>query len=480
MVVRLPWAGDLGMHAAVLERLIAHPAHPGNPLVDADTPSPYYSPWTVALALLARATGATTFQTLRIAALIDLVLLVSGLRLYVRTFTRRRWALPLAVLCPTLLCGVRLFTWSGYPGLTSLSLCLAYPSTFALGLSFHLWALVRRALRDGWRLPGYLGPGLMLAVIASSHQFTGVVAVLGVLGVVLGARPRPSRRVWPRLAAGAVLALVVLGAWPYYSFFSLLTVGGLEEIHRPLYQHLLAHFGLVLLGVAALTVRFRRDRRDPLVLFFALGALVYTAGGLTAHWSWGRVQPAMLIPAQIALAVEVAGASGRAVRRVLTPLTAAALLVGAWVQAGTLGYVLREDAVPPVLRGVPAQKAWRGYGWLDGRVADGDTVMTKDYFAQRMIPAYGPYTVAPAYPDFFLPDERQRHHDVERYFADGTPRRERAAILAKYHVRWIVSRPGDGGLAPDDPAVRLVERGPRHEQLLRFLGGTPREGRAAR
>src|ERR1044072_5183774 len=52
-VVRLPWAGDLGMHAAVLERLHADPQHPGNPLVDADTPSPYYSPWMAALWLAA-------------------------------------------------------------------------------------------------------------------------------------------------------------------------------------------------------------------------------------------------------------------------------------------------------------------------------------------------------------------------------------------------------------------------------------------
>src|SRR5690242_12888540 len=36
VIVRLPWAGDLGMHAATIQRLSHNLLHPGNPLVDAD------------------------------------------------------------------------------------------------------------------------------------------------------------------------------------------------------------------------------------------------------------------------------------------------------------------------------------------------------------------------------------------------------------------------------------------------------------
>ncbi|MBO4276076.1 hypothetical protein, partial [Microbispora triticiradicis] len=132
-----------GMHAAVLERLRTDLFHPGNPLVDADTPSPYYSPWTVLLALLSSATGWSTFSVLRLAALVDLALLLTGVRAFVRTLSTRRAAVPLALLCLLFLYGVRLFAWSGVPGLTSLALTLAYPSAFAFGLSFHLWALLR-------------------------------------------------------------------------------------------------------------------------------------------------------------------------------------------------------------------------------------------------------------------------------------------------------------------------------------------------
>ncbi|MFF3646092.1 hypothetical protein [Streptomyces sp. NPDC002564] len=468
VVLRLPWAGDLGIHAATVERLRHDLVHPGNPLVDADTPSPYYSPWMLLLGCLAKATGLGTFVVLRVAALAGLTLLVTGVWHFVRTLSARRAAPPLALLCLLLLWGPRLFTWSGFPGLNSLALTIAYPSTFALGLSFHLWALLRKALRDGARGPAFLGLGLLWAAVLLSHQFTGVVASFGVLAMVLGARPLPTRALLLRLAGGLALGLAVLAAWPYYSFFGLFGAGDLEQIHRSLYRDLPAHFGLVLPGVVALALRLRRDRRDPLALFFLLGALMFAAGGLTGHYSWGRVLPAALIPAQLAVALEVVGAGRPAVRRAYAAVLGAALLLGAWTQAGTLGYVVPRAALPARVE-AKYRPPWPGYHWLTGQVKYGDIVLAKT-FPARQIPAYGPYTVAPGYPDFFLPDQEARLRAVRDYFAASTPRAERLDILWRYGVRWIVQYPGDGGLGPDDPALRRAATGPRGQVLYEVNG----------
>ncbi|MFI2613221.1 hypothetical protein [Streptomyces sp. NPDC018584] len=465
VIVRLPWAGDLGIHAATIERLRNDPLHPGNPLVDADTPSPYYSPWTLLLGCLAKATGLGTFVVLRVAAVAGLGLLVTGVGHFVRTFSTRRGAAPVALLCLLLLWGSGLFNWSGFLGLNSLALTVSYPSTFALGSAFHLWALLRKALRSaaGWRV--FLGLGVLWAVTLLSHQFTGVVASFGALAMVLGARPWPTRAVLLRVAGGLALGLAVLPAWPYYSFFDLLGVGGLEEIHRSLYRNLLPHFGLALLGVAALAVRWRRDHRDPLALFFALGTLMFAAGGLTGHYSWGRVLPAALIPAQVAAALEAFGAG--TARRAFAALLGAALVLGAWTQAGTLGYVVPRGVLPgPVA--AKYRPPWAGYDWLSPRVRYGDVVMAKT-FPARQIPAYGPYTVAPGYPDFFLPDEAARVAAVREYFAPGTTRAERLAVLRRYGVRWVVAYPGDGGLPGDDPALREAGVGPRGQVLYEVV-----------
>ncbi|MFC3577947.1 hypothetical protein ACFOZ0_32760 [Streptomyces yaanensis] len=467
IIVRLPWNGDLGMHAATVERLRHRLLDPGNPLVDENTPSPYYSPWTVFLGVVARLTGLSVWVVLRIGALISLTLLVTGVWRYVRTLSAHPLAPPLALLCVVLLWGTQVFKWSGFLGLNSLALTVAYPSVFALGLAFHFWALLARTLKGeptgGWI--AFLGLGAMWAVILLSHQFTGVVATLGALATVVGART--GRRVWPRLGAGVALGVAVLAVWPYYDFFALLRVGGLEAIHRPLYQDLFARYWLLLVGVLALGVRARRDRRDPLVVFFVLGALVFAAGGLTGHYSWGRTLPAALIPAQIAAAVEVAGAARGPLRNVAAGLLAGALAVGAWTQVQTVGYVTGRDALPSVVA-AKYRVPWVGYQWLTPWVRYGDVVMAKTLPA-RQIPAYGAYTVAPGYPDFFLPDAGRREAAVRTYFGAGVSRGARVAVLRSYGVRWVVQRPSDGGLAGGDRVLRRVTSGPGGQVLYEVV-----------
>lgn len=459
VIVRLPWAGDLGMHAATVQRLRHSPLDPGNPLVDADTPSPYYSPWMLLLGTVARIPGLSVFVVLRLAAAAGLALLVTGVWRYVRTLSAHRAAPALALLSLLLLWGTTPFLWSGFLGLNSLALTVSYPSTFTLGLAFHFWAWLTGALRReaGW--PAWLGLGALWAVILLCHQFSGVVATAGAAATVLAAR-RPGRAVWPRLGAGLLVGAVVLWAWPYYDFFALSGAGsGLERVHRVLYGHPVARFGLVLLGVAALVPRGRRDRRDPLVAFFALGALVVAAGWLSGHYSWARALPAALVPAQLAAALEAVGAGRRWLRAGWTALLAGALLVGGWAQAGTLGYVVPRGALPAVVEDryrVP----WAGYHWITPWVRYGDVVMAEGRPA-RQIPAYGPYTVAPGYPDFFLPDEERRVSVTEAYFEERTPASVRRGTEREYGVRWVVDHTG----ALDDAGLRAVARGPEGQVL---------------
>ncbi|SCD95586.1 hypothetical protein [Streptomyces althioticus] len=458
VVVRLPWMGDLGIHAATVQRLRHAPLAPGNPLVDANTPSPYYSPWTLVLGGVARATGLDVFVVLRLAAAAGLALLVTGVWRYVRTLSAHPAAPVLALLSLLFLWGTEPLLWSGFTGLHSLALTAAYPSTFTLGLAFHFWTWLTGALRGpaGWG--AWLGLGVLWAVILLCHQFSGVVATAGAAATVAAARP--GRAVWPRLGGALLLGGSVLGAWPYYDFFALADAAdGLETVHRVLYAHPGVRFGLVLLGAAALVGRWRRDHRDPLVVCCALGVLAVVAGRVTGHYSWARALPAAVIPAQLAAALAVVGAGSRRVRSVWAVLLAGALLAGAWAQAGALGYVVPADALPdPVAE--KYRRPWPGYGWITRWVRYGDVVMAEGRVA-RQVPAYGPYTVAPGYPDLFLDDEKRRTAATEAYFATGTPAADRRRTEREYEVRWVLDRRG----ALDDPALRPVARGPRGEVL---------------
>ncbi|MEU2900681.1 hypothetical protein ACWC4E_29060 [Streptomyces sp. NPDC001273] len=459
VVVRLPWAGDLGIHAATVQRLRHSLLDPGNPLVDADTPSPYYSPWMVLLGGVCRATDLEVFTVLRLAAVVGLGLLVTGVRRYVRTLSAHRAAPALALLSLLLLWGTTPFLWSGFPGLHSLALTVAYPSTFTLGLAFHFWALLDRAVRGAAGWGAWLGLGVLWAVILLCHQFSGVVASAGAVATVVAARP--GRGVWPRAAVASAVGVAVLWAWPYYDFFALFGAAGdaLEPVHRVLYEEPAARYGLLLVGVAALVPRWRRDRGDALVVFFGLGLLIVGAGWVSGHYSWGRALPAVVIPAQLAVALEAVGAARRRARAGWAALLAGALLAGGWAQAGTVGYVVPRGALP----GVVAERyrePWTGYHWITRWVEYGDVVMAEGR-AARQIPAYGPYTVAPGYPDFFLPDEERRTAVTGAYFASGTAEGVRRAVEREYGVRWVVDRGG----SLDDAGLRVVARGPGGQVL---------------
>ncbi|MFG2134448.1 hypothetical protein ACGFNV_42740 [Streptomyces sp. NPDC048751] len=461
VVVRLPWAGDLGMHAATVERLRHSLTDPGNPLVDADTPSPYYSPWTLLLGCLARVTGLSAFVVLRVGALVGLGLLVTGVWRYVRTLSAHRAAPALALLCVLFLWGTELFNWSGFLGLNSLALTVSYPSVLALGLAFHFWAWLSRAVgraERGWGV--WCGLGVLWAVILLCHQFSGVVASLGAVATVVAARP--GRVVWGRLGVGVLVGVAVLWVWPYYDFFALFGAAGdgLEALHRVLYEDLVGRFGLVSVGVVALGVRWWRDRFDPLVLFFAMGVVVVGAGWASGHYAWGRALPAVLIPAQVAVALEVVGVGRRGVRVAWACVLAGALAVGAWTQVGTLGYVVRRGWLPEAVA-EKYREPWAGYHWITPWVRYGDVVMARGGRPERQIPAYGAYTVAPGYPAFFLPDEGRRAAVVRRYFAAGTSEGERREIVRAYGVRWVVDR----GVGRGDPGLRVVARGPGGQVL---------------
>jgi alpha-1,6-mannosyltransferase len=459
VALRLPWGGDLGVHAATLERLESSLTDPGNPMVRADTASPYDSPWTVLLASVGLTAGLGPFALLRIAALTGLAAVLTGVWRFARALSGARWAPVLLFLCLVLLWGPRLFVWSGFLPLASMGLTLAYPSTLAWGLTLHLWALLPDTARREWPLARSAGIGLLAGTVLLVHQFTGAVLATGALAFAVSGVG--ANRAWRRAAigwavAGAVSATVVL-AWPYYDFLRLADgSGGEDSIHRALFRHPVLRYGLAGLGVPALWLRFRRRRLDPLVLLFALCAGVLLAGKAGQHWALGRMLPGAAFTLQAALAIELAEWRHGPCwfRRVVTPLAGVALAVGGWAQAMTVS--LAADGGPALAARAGAQTVpvADGYGWVTRWVRPGDVVMTDDYRAMRRLPAYGGYLVFCPYPDPFLTDWQARGRAMRSFFRDGAPRARRDAELARYDATWIIAKRGDERL----PYRRVASR----------------------
>ncbi|WP_055567088.1 hypothetical protein [Streptomyces atriruber] len=466
---RVPMCCDFGQHAAVIERLKENLLHPGHPMADLPGDgSAYYSPYAVAQGMFAKATGLAGWQVVKLAGPLNLLVLLTGIGRFVRVLTPRPWAPVLALFAMVLLWGTRMAWWSGYLGLMSMTGNLGYPSTFAIGLTFWAWAwagtLARGVRRDPWP---YAGLGALCGAILLVHPISSVGAVIGVVAFAASGcavRHGAWRRAWP-WAVTALTAAVVASLWPYYSVFSLVGDESVDWIHRQLYTEMPQRFWLALLGLPALWLRFRRDRRDPLVLMFALDCAVVAYGGISGHYTYGRILGLTLVPLQFALAVELAAPRAWGWRRgALAGAAALGACVGFFqIQAGAVV----PRALDPI--GFDQPPRWPGYGWAVGHMHRGDVVLTNGYHPTRSVPGYGANLVAPAWPDASLDEDvrNRRLAAVRSYLSPESTRAERAAIVRRYEVRWLL-------LSSDQrvpPEAVVVGWSPRTGEVLARVGG---------
>jgi hypothetical protein len=470
---RVPLCCDAGQHAAVVERLkddLLNPRHPMADLPGAGSPS--YSPFALAQGVAARLTGLGGWEVLRLTGPLNLLVLLTGIGRFVRVLTPRPWAPVAALGAMTLLWGVERAWWSGYLNLMSMTGNLPYPSTCAIGLTFWAWALTGARARNAGAVR-YLGPGglrpvsgyaalgALYGLVLLVHPITAVAAALGAVALVAGWQRRWGAAVAGRWAVTGSVALLTAACWPYFDVFAPAGDGSVDAMHRRLYLDLGGRFGLALLGLPALWLRARRASwRDPLVLMFVLDCLVVAYGWVSGHYTYGRILGLTLVPPQFALAVELAASRPWPVWRRLLGGAAAA---GACVAFLTV----HAGAVVPV--GFERPPDWPSYDWAARYVGPGEVVITDGYHAVHAIAGYGPNLAAPAWPDASL-DERERLRraaDVRAYLDPGSTRAERAAVVRRYHARWLLLTPRQR--VPEEAVVVAWSR--RTGEVLARVGG---------
>ncbi|MFF7312921.1 hypothetical protein [Streptomyces sp. NPDC008137] len=416
---------------------------------------------------------------MKLAGPVHLLVLLTGLGRFVRTLTPRPWAPVLALLFMTLLWGTARTVWSGHLGLLPMTTNLGHPSALAIGLTLWAWAwTATRARADapvrfvgpsglGGRA-GYAGLGALYGLILLTHFVTAASALIGAVAIVASRQRGWRRSVVARWAlAGAVSGAVVV-SWPYYDVLDLVSGTGLDTRDRRLYDEMIAGSWLALLGLPALWMRARGSPRDPLVLVFLMECPLVAYGWVSGHYAYAGALWAVLLPPQCALAVElVVPRPWRRARKVLGGAAAAGVCAGfVTVHAGA---VVPRSA-DPVGFAQPVRRP--AYDWAARHIGPGEVVITDGHRAGHALAGYGPNLVAPVRPDPAL-DERERERrsaDVRAYLAPGSTRAGRAAVVRRYHVRWLLLTRGHP--MPEE-AVVVAWSGETGEVLARVGGDVP-------
>ncbi|MGH9178423.1 MAG: hypothetical protein ACRD0N_07705 [Acidimicrobiales bacterium] len=438
------WSGDYWLHRAAVLELSLDPWTPAHPLTPSPAPDPSLSPYTLLLGLVVRVTGAGVGDVLSVAALANLVLLLVGLQVFVRRFSDAPLAPFWSLLATLFLWGIGPWRWSGYLNANSIGFGLPYPSTFAFAVMlFGLSALYGGLERPR---PGRLAVlALSGAAVVLTHPFTGVAMVLAAAAVTVARLGSSPIRVVARLMAAAAAAAALALLWPYYPLLEVLDQAFLyDRAHGPLYHLVAVRTFLALPALAALAARLRADRRDPLVLTFALAGAMFMVGWVTDRDSLGRALPLAMLSAHIALGVWVAGpgtALWRGARqgRRAAVLGSGALLLMVGV-AGSQAGLSRAVPRPLLPAGVADDARLRPLDeelrFLEETSRE-DVLLVRGRRPARVAPGLGAKVVAPGYIAPLLEDAEQRRSDVSRFFAT-TSARERRRIIERYGVSLVL------------------------------------------
>ncbi|MEU9337348.1 hypothetical protein AB0D49_30010 [Streptomyces sp. NPDC048290] len=445
---RVPLCCDAGLDAAVVERLAAdllHPRHPVAALPGAG--SPYYSPYAVAQGVLARWTGLGGWEVVRLAGPVNLLVLLIGVGRFVRMLTPRPWAPVLALAALTLLWGTG--PVPGGPSLALLPLTggLQDPSVSTLGLTLWAWGLTGVRARDAGRvrfvgpsgLPGPLGYaalGVPYGLVGLIDPVVGVGAGVGALTLIGCGRPRAV----PRWGWAAVTATAVIWSWPYYDAFTAgfdHAIGDRSLMSAPAGSLIGACWLALLVGLPMLVVRAGCGSwRDPLVLMAVPGLAVVGYALLDGRPVDGGLLDLALVPPQCAVAVELAVPRPWSVwRRALGVVAVGGMCAGLLMAQG--GAVL-----PGAFDQNRSSRSPYGvsYAWAAQHVGPGDVVLAVGRDTVHGLAGFGVDVVAPAVADPAL-DEAARDDrlaDVRTYLSPGATPAERAAVVRRHRVRWVL------------------------------------------
>ena len=431
------WIGDFWEHSAVVRELATHPLHPRHPLLLVDAPHAFANPYALAVATLSRFSGTSAVTALTVASLVNLLMLFVALRAFVRRFTSAEAQAVsfYLLLFMLLLWGREPWEFSGFLHVNVLHHALAYPSACAFWISLFLVALnAKRIAERRQRLLLLIVP--MSACVLLVHPPAFLFVATGLAAMALDAPER-----WREMlvsAAALAIAVATAFAWPYFPVWKLLTSasGAFNANNAVMYSQPLARTFPAIIGIPILVAEARRTARWSVVAWAAMLFAIYVFGFLTASYNYGRVIFFLVFLLQFEVAKFAAqleaGLDARGATSSWRLVTTIALVAGVLLSARSLVNAERD------IRWGTRTDA--GYAFLDREVGQYD-VMLADLRTGWIAASFGGKLVSSQHPLAFVSDseQRARRDDVTTFFDATSSQAQRARILSRYRVSYLLA-----------------------------------------
>ena len=442
--LRQQWSSDMwGVHVATVREQIAHLTNPRNPLLVANDPFPYFSPYTTAVAAVAKLLGIGPIGALQVAAIANAVLFLWAFERFVTRLLGDARVAFYGLLFTLLLWGFTPFRTSGFLDLNALGFVLPYPAMFADGMALVALGSLVAFLRGGsrWQLVIVVASA---ALVLTSHPLTASWLAVVSFALVVSNWDRARLAILVQLSVAAAAVAGLAAAWPLYPVFSLVGKGSAFSAgNSALYADPLLATFLALPGLWFLWQRSRGNWRDPIVLMFVAGLALYLFGWVTNDQAYGRALVPVMLALQLALAakavsVEAAIRGRHQVTDRDVPILAlgvVALLVGSVGAAPAVAHILPTSVRPSTtLDNVPGQ-----FQFLQVVPVNAVVVAQPGQLPSIAEPAFGGKLLSSDEP---LPPGPTTKTDVavtKQFFAPNTPGTSMLKLIERYRIDYVVS-----------------------------------------
>jgi hypothetical protein len=430
---------DFWEHAAVINALSENPVDPEHPIINADLPHAFFSPYSVFIGFIGHYTQLSPFVLLTAAGIINLVLLLIAIRFFINSLfeTNQQKIAFYFILLQLFAWGPMAWRYSSFYHIKTLHFVLPYPSTFAFILSlFSIGLFIRRKQASGPLRYSITAICILVnTIVLLTHPTTAIFLFTFVAALVLVNKSDIKPLIhWGEMVLVILLPFLIAGFWYYYPFWDLILVQSKgSQFHADsltFYKRLFIRLLPLWIGIPLLWQKNRVFPANAFVLSFMFLLAVYLYGYFTRQYGYGRLIFFLALILHLLIVNWFTNNTILLSHKKLIISSVFAFLV-------ILFPIFHLSFDHEILLFNHNPQPYQELETIEKLTQDSSVFLT-DMKTTLLLPSFGMKVTASVYPSYWINDNEQRKKDIETYFGNKISNKKRKDIIRKYKINYIL------------------------------------------
>jgi len=427
------WQSDFWDHSSAIKALSENLLHPSHPYLKLNTPHPFFSPYSVAVAAFAKAAHLNSIQALTCMAFFNLVLFLFSFYRFCQSLFKEKASLiaALGLIFALFLWGNGPYGWSGFYHFMVLHSVLPYPSTFAISLTF----LTLSILINNFKLAYFDRPTIWIILLSTivfiTHPNTGILLFILIIGLNFSLSGYTFKFTFLRSFLLIVTTILLSFFWPYFNMPDVLF--SYNEEFNTSWERLYHGERRIAWPFLALIPGIFFAPKNKITYFFfvsvAIMVVLFVAGYFLKMYGFSRLISGIMMFTQILIAyLIVTFFFHKNVKRILYIF---------FVSFCFLFCLLLNRKLIIETFYIPTGHFYKGYEFLREKINPDDLVLS-DLGSSLGIPSFNGKVISTGKPVYWIKDSKERREAVKAFFTKENPDSLRKIIIDKYNPDYIL------------------------------------------